>query len=47
MNENSGLSNEIQNMRFMLQDKESYIKRLTFIIEREKNDKLEGVTGGI
>ena len=39
LTENFALQNEIQNMRFMLQDKDSYITRLQFIMERDRNDK--------
>lgn len=41
MQENFAVINEIQNMRFMLQDKESYIQRLEFVIERDRKERIE------
>ena len=37
--QNARLTEEIQNLRFMLQDKESVIKRLEFKLDREKEDR--------
>ena len=37
--ENFRLNEEIQNMRFMIQDKESLIKRLEFKLNRAQNDQ--------
>ena len=37
--ENGSLKEECQNMRFMLQDKESLIHRLEFKLDREIKDK--------
>lgn len=34
-------------MRFMLQDKDSYIQRLQFVIERDRKDRADGVVGDI
>jgi len=47
MGENFRLSDEIQNMRFMVQDKASLIKRLEWTIERERQDKAENAQGDL
>ena len=41
------MQEELQRHRFVIQDKESVIKRLEFLLNREKEEGASGVQGGM
>ena len=47
MSENFRMAQEVQNMRFMLQDRQSLISRLQFKLEQSNNDRSNDVQDGL